>query len=645
MKKITYVLILILSLLFIINSSVSAFDFGDNLSKDTDMHWAEENLDTLKALGVMNGYMGYTKPDDFITRGEFAAIITRAFGFASRYGEKVFADVEKDNVFFDSINSAYEAGIISGFDDNTFRPDNEITREQIVLMLSRLTPSNDILPPVTFTDIGKDYIYNAELSKITNDGIVGGYPDKSFRPYGKTTRAEAAKMIVSAMKKYMASTSQSQAIEIAKGFLEGLFNNSHTNATGSALGDSEYVRHTYEKAKELGYTLSNTVSDISFETFGQDGPFTSVTASYKVNRRINQSQKIYDGKSSIKLITTNGVTSVYEHNSRIIKKEPINLTWEVFDNPKNISTPGVNVVSPTCFRISTEKRSGNVVHDIYAENGDRLYFNSSLKKEYVDYAKDSGYEIWAMYKTDFDTKTASLLLNSPSARKQSFEKLLEYMLSFSLDGVNFDFENMYHTDKGAYTNHVREITLMAHTLGAIVSVDVNKFEPTSLNWSMCYDRDKLGIIADYMALMAYDQYYSGGKTAGPVSGLNWAEDCIKITLNEVNCEKLILGMPYYVRCWQVKDGKAVSAEAVSMMTAIKYIKENNATSSYDTKHKLTKYSWTKDDNEYVLWLEDANSIRERVKLSKKYNLAGVASWRRGFETDDVWLAIIEELGI
>ena len=46
-----------------------------------------------------------------------------------------------------------------------------------------------------------------------------------------------------------------------------------------------------------------------------------------------------------------------------------------------------------------------------------------------------------MYKTDFDTKTASLLLNSPSARKQSFEKLLEYILTFSLDGVNFDFEN------------------------------------------------------------------------------------------------------------------------------------------------------------------------------------------------------------
>ena len=645
MKKITYILILILALVFIINSSVSAFDFNDNLPKDTDMHWAEESLDTLKALGVMNGYMGYTKPDDYITRGEFATIISRAFDFEAGSEDKIFVDVDKDNIFFDSINSAYKAQIAGGFDDNTFRPDNAVTREEIVLMLSRLTPSNDILPPVTFTDIARDYVYSAELSKITNDGIVGGYPDKSFRPYGKTTRAEAAKMIVNAMKKYMPSSSQSDVLEIAQSFLKGHFENSHTNVTGSALGDSEYIRHTYGKARELGYNLSNSVSDVSFEAFGQDGPFTSVTASYKVNRSINQSEKTYYGKSSIKLITANGVTSVYEHNSQIIKKEPVNLTWEVFDNPKNISTPGVNVVSPTCFRISNEKRSGNSVHDIYTENGTRLYFNSSLKKEYVDYAKASGYEIWAMYKTDFETKTASALLNSPSARKQSFEKLLEYMLTFSLDGVNFDFENMYHTDKGAYTNHVREITLMAHTLGAIVSVDVNKFEPTSLNWSMCYDRDKLGVIADYIALMAYDQYYSGGKTAGPVSGLNWTEDCIKITLNEVNNEKLILGMPYYVRCWQVRDGKAVSSESVSMMTAIKYIEENSATSSYDTKHKLTKYSWTKDDNEYVLWLEDANSIRERVILAKKYNLAGVASWRRGFETSDVWLAIKEELGI
>jgi len=204
---------------------------------------------------------------------------------------------------------------------------------------------------------------------------------------------------------------------------------------------------------------------------------------------------------------------------------------------------------------------------------------------------------------------------------------------------------MYHTDKGAYTNHVKEITLMAHTLGAVVSVDVTKYEMGSLNWSMCYDRNKLAGITDYIILMAYDQYYAGSKTPGPVSGLGWTEECIKISLGEIPPEKLILGMPYYIRCWKTKNGKVISSEAVSMATATDYIKNNNAAQTYDKEHKLTKYSWTKDNNEYVMWIENADSIRERVKLSKKHNLAGVASWRRGFETSDVWQVIREELGI
>jgi spore germination protein YaaH len=248
-----------------------------------------------------------------------------------------------------------------------------------------------------------------------------------------------------------------------------------------------------------------------------------------------------------------------------------------------------------------------------------------------------------MYKTDFETNTACTFLNSHAARKQAADYLTEYILKYSLDGINFDFENMYSTDRGAYTNHVKEITLMAHTLGATVSVDVNKYEPTSLNWSMCYDRDKLSEIADYIALMPYDQYYAGGKTAGPVSGLDWAEKCITLTLSEVENQKLILGMPYYVRCWQIKNGKAVSSEAVSMMTAQKYIEENSAAAEYDSKHSLTKYSWEKDGKSFVLWLENAESIRARVKLANKHNLAGVASWRRGFETADVWTAIKDEL--
>ena len=645
MKKTVFVLIFIFCVSLITASNALAFDFITLTSKDNDGHWAENATETLKALGVMNGYDGYSEPDDIITRGEFAALVTRAFGLDDNSGTQAFKDVSKDNIFFANINAAYDAGLIDGFPDKTFRPDNMVTREEIMLMLSRLTASSAPDQKIHFTDIDSQYKYINQLSKITSDGIINGYPDGSFRPYARTTRAEAASMILGAMNKYMAPVSGNEALYVAHKFLTDYFSNIHKDITGSALNDSQYIKYTYEKAKALGYTVENQMSDLSFESFEQNGPFTTFDATYTVKRNINGVPKIYFGKSEIKLITQKSTTKVFEHNSRIIKSEPINLTWEVYTQPPKYETVGVNVVSPTCFRVSNSQRSGNAVDGLHTESGHTLYFNSSLTDNYVSYARANNYEIWAMYKTDFDINTASIFLNSPAARKQSADYLMEYMLRFSLDGINFDFENMYSNDKGAYTNHVKEITLIAHTLGATVSVDVNKYEPTSLNWSMCYDRDKLSEIADYIALMAYDQYYAGGKTAGPVSGLDWTEKCITLTLSEVENQKLILGMPYYVRCWQIKNGKAVSSEAVSMMTAQKYIEENNVKAEFDAKHSLTKYSWEKDGKSYVLWLENSESIRARVTLAKKYNLAGVASWRRGFETTDIWTTIKNELGI
>ena len=643
MKKTVFVLIFIFCVSLITSSNTLAFDFVTLTSKDNDGHWAEDSTETLKALGVMNGYDGYSKPDDIITRGEFAALVTRAFGLADNPGAQVFKDVSKDNIFFNNINAAHDAGLIDGFPDKTFRPANMVTREEIMLMLSRLTAGSAANQKVNFTDIDSQYKYINQLSKITSDGIINGYPDGSFRPYAKTTRAEAASMILSAMNKYMATASTNEALNVAQNFLSNHFSNVHNDITGSALNDSKYIKYTYEKAKALGYTVENQMTNLNFETFEQKGPFTTLNASYTVKRSINGVPKVYSGKSQIKLITQKNTTKVFEHNSQIIKSGPINLTWEVYTQPPKYETAGVNVVSPTCFRVSNSQRSANAVDGLHTESGQTLYFNSSLNDNYVSYARANNYEIWAMYKTDFETNTASVFLNSHAARKQAADYLTEYILKYSLDGINFDFENMYSTDRGAYTNHVKEITLMAHTLGATVSVDVNKYEPTSLNWSMCYDRDKLSEIADYIALMAYDQYYAGGKTAGPVSGLDWAEKCITLTLSEVENQKLILGMPYYVRCWQIKNGKAVSSEAVSMMTAQKYIEENSAAAEYDSKHSLIKYSWEKDGKSYVLWLENAESIRARVKLAKKHNLAGVASWRRGFETADVWTAIKDEL--
>ncbi len=631
MKKFFSLLIVaILSLCLI--TPAGAMDFSTMVSRDTDRHWAENDLDTLSSLGIMNGYEGKMNPDSIITRGEFTALITRAFELTSKGNGKEFSDIDKNHIFYENICGATLSGIIDGFPDGTFRPENMITREEIVLILSRLTDTDSTLSPISFSDIDSDYPYIKALSKICSDSIIKGYPDGTFRPHEKTTRAEAASMTVKAMKAYMSSISESDAARSATVFLTEHFGNKNNLAIGSARNDFDYITFAYETARKNGYDIKNTPTDFSVVSVKSQGPFATAVVTYDVSHTRANYSKSYTGKSEVKLIEKNDGIFVYEHNSQIKKSGPVNLTWEVFANPPSYAMEGVNVVSPTCFVVSdsdSKKASASYI-------ADDLWFNSTLTDQYVRYAKENNYEIWAMYKTDFDTATASRILNNREARKKASEYLIENILRFGLDGINFDFENMYASDKGAYTNHVKEIALLCHTLGASVSVDVTKYEPTSMTWSMCYDRNALAKYADYIALMAYDQYYSASKVAGPVAGLDWTRDCIELTLGEVEAEKLLLGMPFYIRCWKTKNGKAVSSEAISMAKAIQYANENNAAAEYDSKHGLNKYTWQSGGYTYVFWMENAQSIAQRGKMAKEYGLAGVASWRRGFETADVW---------
>lgn len=635
--------VLISMILILLCASVlcASAEFEQNTPTDIDRHWAEEDIDYLKSMSVMNGYGGNIYPDQKITRGEFAALIARLFDL-QKSKEGLFYDVPKGHMFHDSITAAAEHGIIKGFGDGAFHPDDYITREQIMLIISRM--SNETASKnASFTDIKKGYRYLSELSKVYEDGIIGGYPDGSFRPYNSTTRAEAASILIKTATKYMPPADENEVFSFAYGYMNLHFSDIKTaesHSIGEAKKDFYYIGNTYQKVYESGHSLSNTISDISFISQTQKGPVTSYTIEYKVARNLDGNIKNYKGKSTLYIITRNGEHKVFRHYTDILTDEFINLTWEVFPSAPSAETPGVNIVSPTSFRIEAE--ADNPISKINA-GGKQLYFNSSLTSSYIDYARQNGYKLWVMYKTDFELDTANSFLQSHSARSEANDVLINQILSHKLDGINFDFEHMYQSDRALYTNHVKEISLMAHTLGAVVSADVNRYEPTSATWSMCYDRDALARYADFIMLMAYDQYYSSSKTAGPVAGLDWTKMCIEKTLEEVPSSKLVLGMPYYIRIWETKDGKVISSKAVSMGEAARQADENEAVSEYDSKFGLVKYSWEKDDKTYIFWEEDAISIKKRVQMAKKYSLSGVASWRRGFETEDVWQAIAEEI--
>jgi len=166
---------------------------------DIQNHWAKVYIEELVRRGAISGYPdGTFKPDNNITRAEFATILVRSLKLTVQSG-KVFNDTAY-HWAKDYISTAYAAGIIQGYDNDTFGPDDLITREQMAVMVARAFKLASADTELSFWDKNDISSWAVEAIKsCVRDGIINGYPDGSFVPKGYATRAEAAKVIVKAL--------------------------------------------------------------------------------------------------------------------------------------------------------------------------------------------------------------------------------------------------------------------------------------------------------------------------------------------------------------------------------------------------------------------------------------------------------------
>jgi len=320
-----------------------------------------------------------------------------------------------------------------------------------------------------------------------------------------------------------------------------------------------------------------------------------------------------------------------------IKKEPyqpwnplgekIILTWEgawgKTVNPQNLGEmAGVQVVSPTWFSL--------------AENG-LVRNNADLR--YVEWAHRTGRQVWGLFDNSFDKDLTHEFLNDSELRVKAIQQILTYVDLYQLDGINLDFENMHLKDKDAYVQFVRELAPLLHEKDRSISVNVT-FISQSENWSMVYDRKALGQIVDYVTVMAYDENGTFSKNAGSVASIPWVEEGIIKILEEMPREKIILGVPFYTRLWEEstdeKGARKLTSKAITMTRAENWVKENNLTPQKDPATGQNYVEMRKDGVTYKMWLEDEVSLEQRSQLMKKYRLAGLAAWRRGYEKEEIW---------
>lgn len=324
-------------------------------------------------------------------------------------------------------------------------------------------------------------------------------------------------------------------------------------------------------------------------------------------------------------------TAKKDSYERITRDHKINLVWHQSTSTESndamaemtAEMTGVNVISPTWFSVTDE--TGTI--------------SSLASADYVKLAHEAGREVWGLidnFNEAFDETTD---LAYASVRSRIIEQLLAEAASCGMDGINVDFENLKEAGIPHYLQFLRELTSAAHAQNLVVSVDT----PVPQAYTMYYQRGEQARFVDYMIVMAYDEHFAGSEEAGSVSSLPFVQQAVEEMTRVMPADQVICGIPFYTRVWTEKFGQsAITSEVLGMDGAKNYAKENQMTETWDASLGQNVATVETSDARYTIWMEDEQSMEEKLKVIQSADLAGVAEWKLGFERGaDIWSLISE----
>lgn len=318
-----------------------------------------------------------------------------------------------------------------------------------------------------------------------------------------------------------------------------------------------------------------------------------------------------------------------EEYSYLTMDSKINMVWhQVTSTDANAyfadataNMTGVNVISPTWFYLTDT--SGNIA--------------SIASADYVSQAHEKGLQVWGLIDNFTQEVSTTETLSSTAARQNIISQLIQAAQDVGMDGINVDFESLSEDVGIHFLEFLRELSIECHKNNLVLSVD----NPVPEDFTSHYDRAEQGRVVDYVIIMGYDEHYVGSE-AGSVASLPWVEQGIQDTLDEVPAERVINAIPFYTRLWRTTGGN-VTSEAIGMDQAQQTIADNNVETYWDKTTSQNYGKYDIDNSTYQIWLEDAQSVAEKVKLVSKYDLAGVSAWKLGFENNGIWQVISDNL--
>ena len=322
---------------------------------------------------------------------------------------------------------------------------------------------------------------------------------------------------------------------------------------------------------------------------------------------------------------------IYTH---ILREDKINMVFHQTDNQASNNmlaqslegVSGVNVIAPTWFYLESPE-------------GD---MSSVASDTYVATAHSRGLSVWTVA-NDFDgavnsSKDTFSALSTYAGRSKIIDTIVSETVRVGADGINIDFEKVNADCAPYFQEFIRELSVSCRTQGLVLSIDA--YVPT---YTKYIGRAELARTADYIVCMCYDEHTSGSETAGSVSSLPFVQKGIRDTLKEVPPEQTVIALPFFTRLWKVNENAAPTSSAMGMGEAAAWLSENAANVVWDEETGQNYAEAKGVDGTSKIWIEDAQSISEKMKEVMVAGCAGVAEWKLGLETQDIWQVISDHL--
>ena len=322
---------------------------------------------------------------------------------------------------------------------------------------------------------------------------------------------------------------------------------------------------------------------------------------------------------------------IYTH---ILREDKINMVFHQTDNQASNNmlaqslegVSGVNVIAPTWFYLESPE-------------GD---MSSVASDTYVATAHSRGLSVWTVA-NDFDgavnsSKDTFSALSTYAGRSKIIDTIVSETVRVGADGINIDFEKVNADCAPYFLEFIRELSVSCRTQGLVLSIDA--YVPT---YTKYLGRAELARTADYIVCMCYDEHTSGSETAGSVSSLPFVQKGIRDTLKEVPPEQTVIALPFFTRLWKVNENAAPTSSAMGMGEAAAWLSENAANVVWDEETGQNYAEAKGVDGTSEIWIEDAQSISEKMKEVMAAGCAGVAEWKLGLETQDIWQVISDHL--